>query len=59
MENLKRLREEGGIYVFTSAILGTPDQDLQAFEEELATDKSLIENGYIDAALPFSAAMLP
>jgi hypothetical protein len=45
--------------VFTSAIIGTPEQDLHAFEEELATDKSLIEEGYIDSALSLSATMLP
>ncbi|MGV8162811.1 MAG: B12-binding domain-containing radical SAM protein [Candidatus Nanoarchaeia archaeon] len=59
LENLKRLREEAGIYVFTSAIIGTPEQTKEAFEEELATDKQLIEEGYIDAALCLSATMLP
>ncbi len=59
MENLKRLREKWWIYVFTSAIIGTPEQDLCAFEEELKTDKFLIENGYIDSALALSATMLP
>jgi len=57
-ENLKRLRE-AGIYVFTSAIIGTPEQTRQTFEEELATDRELIEKGYIDAALCLSATMLP
>lgn len=59
LENLKRLREEGGIYVFTSAIIGTPEQTREMFEEELATDRKLIQEGYIDAALCLSATMLP
>lgn len=59
IENLKRLREEAGIYIFTSAIIGTPEQTKEAFEEELATDRRLIHEGYIDAALCLSATMLP
>jgi len=59
LENLKRLREEAGIYIFTSAIIGTPEQTREAFEEELATDRMLIQEGYIDAALCLSATMLP
>jgi len=59
LENLKRLREEAGSYVFTSAIIGTPEQTREAFEEELATDRKLIQEGYIDAALCLSATMLP
>lgn len=59
LENLKRLREEGGIYVFTSAILGTPEQTKEMFEDELATDRKLIQEGYIDSALCLSATMLP
>jgi len=59
LENLKRLREEGGIYVFTSAIIGTPEQTRETFEEELATDRKLIQEGYLDAALCLSATMLP
>jgi len=59
LENLKRLREEGGIYVFTSAIIGTPEQTREMFDEELATDRKLIQEGYIDAALCLSATMLP
>jgi radical SAM superfamily enzyme YgiQ (UPF0313 family) len=59
LENLKRLREEAGIYVFTSTIIGTPEQTEESFEEELATDKRLIQEGYIDAALCLSATMLP
>jgi radical SAM superfamily enzyme YgiQ (UPF0313 family) len=58
LENLKRLREEGGIYVFTSAIIGTPEQTRETFEEELATDRKLIQEGYIDSALCLSATML-
>lgn len=59
LENLKRLREEGGIYIFTSAIIGTPEQTREMFDEELATDRKLIQEGYIDAALCLSATMLP
>lgn len=58
LENLKKLRK-AGIYVFTSAIVGTPEQTREAFEEELSTDRSLIQGGYIDAALCLSATMLP
>jgi len=58
-ENLKRLREKGGIYVFTSSIIGTPEQTEKAFNEELQTDKELIQNGYLDSALCLSATMLP
>jgi hypothetical protein len=58
LKNLKRLRE-AGVFVFTSAIIGTPEMDLKAFEEELATDKELVREGYLDLALPLSATMLP
>ncbi|VVB77567.1 Ribosomal protein S12 methylthiotransferase RimO [uncultured archaeon] len=58
-ENLKKLREEGGIYIFTSAIIGTPEQTEEAFNEELQTDKELIQHGYLDSALCLSATMLP
>lgn len=58
-ENLKKLREQAGIYVFTSSILGTPEQTEEAFNEELQTDRELIKNGYLDAALCLSATMLP
>ena len=58
-ENLKRLRKEGGIYVFTSAIIGTPEQTEVALNEELQTDRELIQNGYLDSALCLSATMLP
>lgn len=59
MNNLKRLREEGWIYVYTSAIIGTPEQTRASFDEELSTDRALIQQGYIDAALCFSATILP
>ncbi len=59
LENLKRLRKEGGIYVFTSAIIGTPEQTREMFDEELATDRKLIQGDYIDSALCLSATMLP
>ena len=58
LENLKRLRE-AGIYIFTSAIIGTPEQTREMFKEELATDRRLIQEGYLDAALPLSATLLP
>ena len=58
MENLKRLRE-AGIYIFTSSIIGTPEQTPESFREELAADRMLIEEGYLDCALPLSATMLP
>lgn len=58
-ENLKRLRNEAGIYVFTSSIIGTPEQTEEAFNEELQTDRELIQKGYLDAALCLSATMLP
>ena len=58
-ENLKRLREQAGIYIFTSAIIGTPEQTEEAVKEELETDKELIQNGYLDSALCLSATMLP
>jgi len=59
LENLKRLREEAGIYIFTSAIIGTPEQTREMFDEELATDRKLIQEGYLDSALCLSATMLP
>lgn len=59
LENLKRLRDEAGIYIFTSTIIGTPEQTKESFEEELATDRQLIQDKYIDAALCLSATMLP
>jgi radical SAM superfamily enzyme YgiQ (UPF0313 family) len=59
LDNLKRLREEGEIYIFTSAIIGTPEQTREMFNDELATDRKLIQEGYIDSALCLSATMLP
>jgi len=59
LENLKRLRDEAGIYIFTSAIIGTPEQTKETFADELATDRILIQEGYIDSALCLSATMLP
>jgi len=58
LHNLKRLRE-AGIYVCSSAIIGTPDQTPESFAEELAANRALIEGGFIDAALPLCATMLP
>jgi len=59
LENLKRLREEAGVYVFTSGILGTPEQTRETISEERKMDKQLIREGYIDSALALSATMLP
>jgi radical SAM superfamily enzyme YgiQ (UPF0313 family) len=59
LKNLRKLRLDGGIYVFTSAMLGTPEQTMEVFEEELKTDKELIEGGCLDAALCLCATMLP
>lgn len=59
LDNLKRLREEAGIYVYTSTIVGTPEQTVEMFEDELSTDRRLIEKGHLDAALCLSATMLP
>ncbi len=59
LENLRRLREDGGIYIFTSAIIGTPEQTRDMFNEELETDRKLIQEGYLDSALCLSATMLP
>jgi radical SAM superfamily enzyme YgiQ (UPF0313 family) len=58
LKNLKKLRE-AGIYIFTSSILGTPEQTPETFIEELKSDQNLITEGYIDSALPLSATMLP
>jgi len=58
-ENLKRLREEAGIYVFTSEIIGTPEQTIQIMESDIEFHKELIKHGYLDAALTLSATLLP
>ncbi|MDP3836690.1 MAG: cobalamin-dependent protein [bacterium] len=58
-ENLKRLREEGGIYIFTSEIIGTPDQTIETMENDIEFHKELIRHNYLDAALTLSATLLP
>ncbi len=58
LENLTRARA-AGVYVFTSLIVGTPDQTRESFEEDLAVLRGLIQAGYLDSALPLSATMLP
>ncbi|MFA5109480.1 MAG: cobalamin-dependent protein, partial [Patescibacteria group bacterium] len=40
-ENLKRLREEGGIYIFTSEIIGTPEQTVEIMESDIEFHKEL------------------
>lgn len=58
LENLRRLRQSG-VFIFTSAIIGTPEMDIETYEDELETDKALVKEGYLDLALPLSATMLP
>ncbi len=58
LESLAIVRR-AGVYVFTSLIVGTPDQTLESYEEDLATTRWLIQEGYLDSALPLSATMLP
>lgn len=58
LENLARARA-AGVYVFTSLIVGTPDQTRAMFDEDLDVVRGLIVDGYLDAALPLSATMLP
>lgn len=57
--NLKRLRKEGGIYVFTSEIVGTPDNTADLMDSDINLHKKMISEGYLDAALSLSATMLP
>lgn len=58
LENLARARD-AGVYVFTSLIVGTPDQTHAMFAEDIATARDLITGGFLDSALPLSATMLP
>ena len=58
-ENLKRLREEGRIYVFTSDIIGTPEQNFDTVCQDIRNHKEMITQGFLDAALTLSATMLP
>lgn len=57
--NLKRLREEGGIFVFTSEIIGTPDQTVETLTHDIALHKKMIKEGYIDAVYTLVATLLP
>lgn len=58
LESLAKLRA-AGVYVFTSQIVGTPDQTRASFQEDLEVLRGLIVDGFLDAALPLSATMLP
>ena len=58
LDNLKKLRD-AGIYIFTSSIVGTPEQDEGMFWKDLEVSRSLITDGYIDASFALSATMLP
>lgn len=58
-KNLKRLREEGGIYVFTSQIVGTPEDTRETVIEDIEIHKQMIHEGYLDTALTLSATLLP
>lgn len=58
-KNLKRLREEGNIYVFTSEIVGTPEHTRQTIQEDIESHKQMIIEGYLDTALTLSATLLP
>lgn len=58
-ENLRRLREEGGIYVFTSQIVGTPECTRELVLEDIGIHKQMILDGYLDTALTLSATLLP
>ncbi|MDF9844113.1 MULTISPECIES: cobalamin-dependent protein [unclassified Paenibacillus] len=57
--NLKRLREEGNIYVFTSEIVGAPHQTRQTITQDIESHKQMIREGYLDTALTLSATLLP
>lgn len=58
LENLKRLKD-AGVFVFTSGILGTPEQTEETINEDIEMNKKLIRDEYIDSALSLSATMLP
>lgn len=59
LKNLKRLREEAGIYVFFSEIIGTPEQTTKILEKDIELHKNLVRDGYLDAALTLIATSLP
>lgn len=58
-DNLHRLRDEGGIYVFTSEIVGAPHQTRETIVEDIESHKQMIGEGYLDTALTLSATLLP
>lgn len=58
-ENLKRLREEAGIYVFSSQIIGTPEDTVEIMESDIELHKKIISEGYLDADLTLTATLLP
>lgn len=58
-ENLKRLRQEGGINVLTSEIIGTPEHTMEVLEQDIELHKRLITEGYIDGVVSLSATLLP
>jgi hypothetical protein len=58
-ENLRRLRQEGGAYVFTSDIIGTPEHSRETVRRDIQVHKEMITDGFLDAALTLSATMLP
>lgn len=57
--NLKRLREEANIHVFTSEILGTPDHTIPIMEEDIDFHKMMVREGYLDAVYTLVATLLP
>lgn len=58
LESLAKVRG-AGVYTFTSLIVGTPDQTKESYLEDVEVLRDLIKAGYLDAALPLSATMLP
>lgn len=60
-ENLKRLREEAGIYVYTTDIIGDPEkeQTVETMKNDLDLHKRMLREGYVDQVLTLSATMLP
>ncbi|MBT6955718.1 radical SAM protein [archaeon] len=58
LDNLKKLKD-AGVFVFTSGIIGTPEQTRETIDEDIEMNKKLIEEGYLSSALSLSATMLP
>lgn len=58
-ENLKRLRNEAGIFVFTTEIVGTPEHTMETMLHDIDLHKSIITDGYLDAVYTLVASMLP